>query len=881
MASDDVAYPTHWEADVLLRDGATMRIRPIRPDDAGALQDFHVAQSEESTYFRFFAPLRRLPERDLQRLVRVDHHDRVALVVVEDERIMAVGRYDVVEPGRAEVAFNVSDALQGRGVGSVLLEHLAAAARERGVDTFVADVLPGNAQMIRVFSDAGYEVVQHYEDGVISLEFAIDPTERSLDVLASREQRTDAASMRALLDPQGVLVLAGSREACLAQAVARHLAGRRDVACVGAALREVAEESGHRRLAAIEDAGADAGETTYHLAVLAAAPDEVIDWMPHLAAVGVRGVVVLSGGFDDTYPDAVGQADLLAAARAAGLRLVGPRSFGLLTAGPERANVTLTDSPPPLGGTALFCQSGAVALRLLALATQRQAGVRTFVSAGHRADVSGNDMLQYLDSSHGVRAVGMYLESLGNPRKFARVVRRVSAEVPVVAVVGAAQGEVMGERPTRRVVEQTMLTAGVLVAPTMRAMLDATTLLASQPLPPGDRIRIVSNSTSLAQIAAAQFTGLNRPTQVHAVPALDDAGLAHEIQASQERTDWDTLLVLYAPPLGQRAPRVTDALAATGARLHAAGRPVLGVVHQLVGLTPQLTHEGVCVPSYASIEDAVSAAEMAHTYARWRRRDHGVLVDPEGVDHAAIRGLVAEELHDLAAGEERELSAKRTRALLRHAGITVLRTRRVRSTPAALAAARDLGWPVAVKSTDPALRHRSDLGGVRLDIAGPVDLVDAVRQIRARQAGGEVEIQAMAPAGVACTVRSWDDPLFGPLLAFGLAGDATELLGDVSYALAPLRTGDVTRMIEGVRAAPRLLASLRGEQPDLAALRDVLARVSEVMETVPQLRHLDLEPVLVSAQGAVALHARVVVGATIRPDGARRALLAAPAVPAQ
>lgn len=876
MATDDVAYPAHWEADVLLRDGATIRIRPILPADADALQEFHVTQSEESTYFRFFAPLRRLPARDLQRLVTVDHHDRVALVVVDGERILAVGRYDVVEPGRAEVAFNVSDALQGRGVGSVLLEHLAAAARERGVDTFVADVLPGNSQMIGVFSDAGYEVVQHYEDGVISLEFAIDPTARSLDVLASREQRTDAASMRALLDPEGVLVVAGSLESDLARAVARDLVGHAETGFLGEDLRDLADQDGHRWWSDWQEAVA--ADATYQLALVAGAPQEVIEWMPHLSACGVRGVVVLSGGFDSTYPRAVSQVDLLAAAREAGVRLVGPRSFGLLTAGDRRINATLARALPPAGGTALFCQSGAVGLRLLDLARERGAGVRTFLSAGHRADVSGNDMLQYLDESHGVRAVGMYLESLGNPRKFARVVRRVSAEVPVVAVVGATQGEVLGGRPTRRVVEQTMLTAGVLVAPTMRAMLDATTLLASQPLPPGDRVRIVSNSTSLAQIAAAQFLGLGRPTQVHAVPALDDAGLAEAIRKSQEDAAWDTLLVLYAPPLGEVDPAVTETLAVTAAALARTGRPVLGVVHGIVGVSADLTHEGCTVPAYASIEDVVAAATMAHTYATWRQLDHGPLVDPDGVDHAAIRTLIAEELQDLPPGEERVLRPKRARALLGHAGLTVVRARRVRSTPAALAAARDLGFPVAVKSTDPDLRHRADLGGVRLDVAGPVDLVDAVRQIRSRQSGPDVVVQAMAASGVACTVRSWDDPLFGPMISFGLAGDATELLGDVSYAMIPLRTGDVRRLVSSVRAAPRLQAERGGATADLTALHDVLARVAEVMEAVPQLRRIDLEPVLVAPDGAVALEAQIVLGAAVRPDGARRALLAAPAV---
>lgn len=886
-------YPTHWEADVLLRDGATMRIRPIRPTDADALQAFHVGQSEESTYFRFFAPMRRLSDRDLTRLVTVDHHERVALVVVSGEAIIAVGRYDRVDEAHAEVAFNVSDAHQGRGLGSVLLEHLAAAARERGVSVFVADVLPGNAKMIRVFQDAGYEVAQRYEDGVISLEFTISPTQRSLEVVASREQRTDAASMRAFLTPRRILVLAGSSAGELAARVADNLAGHDGVTCVGAALREVAGRVGHAWAASLEQVPGDAGPA--ELAVVAAAPREVVDAFPRLAALGVRGAVVLSEGFvSDPDPGAVhepghgstpastpastpdgaapSQRELLRAARAAGVRLVGPRSFGVLTRTEEGVvDATLWPHVPPPGGVALFCQSGALALELMDLVTDHGLGVAAFLSAGHRADVSGNDLLQYAVELPGLRAVGLYLESLGNPRKFARVVSRVSATAPVVAVVGASERETRQDALGRGAVEEAMLAAGVLVAPTMRAMVQATQLFAHRELPRGRRVAVLGNSVSVAELAVAQVAHLDPEATLHVLPwSADGAAFGAAVDTLAAQEDWDAALVLYSPPLSEPDPAVLAAIA----RLGQGERPVLAVVHGLLGVTPELTGtQGRTVPAYECVEDAVGALTLAHRYAHWRRTDHGALVTPEGVDLRKAREAITRLLDGVGVGEQVELPRREVRRLLGSFGIEVLRTRIVGSTTEALAAAHVLGWPLVVKSTDRALRHRADLGGIRFDVSGPLELVEAIRQVRQRQGGrGKVELQPMVPLGVACLVRGWVDRVLGPVVSFGLAGDATEWLGDAGYAMPPLRSGDVHRLVHSVRAAPRLVGTAERAGVDVAALEDLVARVADAMDSVPQLQRLELRPALASPDGVTVLDAAVVLAAEVRPDGARRAL---------
>lgn len=858
-------YPRHWEADVLLRDGATMRIRPIRPSDAEALQAFHVGQSEESTYYRFFAPLRRLPERDLTRLVTVDHHDRVALVLVSGVAIVAVGRFDRVDEERAEVAFNVSDHHQGRGLGSVLLEHLAAAARELGISTFIADVLPGNAKMLRVFSDAGYDVVQRYEDGVISLELDLRTTARSLEVIASREQRTDAASMRALLAPTGVAVVAGSQAGVLAERVAEHLqAEAAVVTCVGESLRACAQRLGHGWCADVSELSAPV-----QLALVAGAAQEVIDLLAPLAAAGVRGVVVLTDGFDGEAPT---QGDLLQAARAAGVRLVGPRSFGLFTrtaAGP--LNATLWPTAPAPGPVALFCQSGALALELSALVAEHGLGVATLVCAGHRADVSGNDLLQYAAGAEDVRAVGLYLESLGNPRKFGRVVSRVGARMPVVAVVGASERETRPDALGRTAIEEAMLSSGVLAVPTMRAMVTTTALLAYQALPPGHRVVIVANSASVAGLAAAQVAHLDPNATRRVLPwSVPPERYAHELADLAQEDTWDAALVLYSPPLLGREPSVLAAIAALGG----GERPVLAVVQGLIGITPELTSSPQrCVPAFECVEDAVGALTQAWRYAQWREADLGELVAPDSVDVRAARELTARELSGVAEGSRRELSRGEARKYLRPFGIDVLRARTVSSPTQALAAARMMGWPVAVKSTDRTLRHRADLGGVRLDVAGPIDLVEAVRLVRQRQGGtGRVIIQPMAPLGVACVIRGWVDPVLGPVISFGLAGDATDLLGDERYVMLPVRTGDVHRLIHTIRAAPRLHGTPTRPGVNTAALEDLVARVAVAMEVIPQLQLLELRPALASSERVVVLEATIELVAQARPDAARRAL---------
>ena len=873
------AYPGHWEADVVLRDGITMHIRPIVPEDAAELQAMHQRQSTTSQYYRFFAPMARLSDRDLHRFTHVDHEDRVALVLTDGDDLVAVGRYDRFEPDTAEVAFYVADSEHGRGLGSVLLEHLAAAGRERGVTRFAADVLPANARMINVFRDAGYDVSQRMDDGVLRVEFAIEETGRSWAVMAEREQHAESSSMRALLGAQSVVVVGlGGAEHVYAQRAAETIcAGQFDgpVHLVGLDADGLAGANAYATLAEVPDDGAE-------LAVLAGDAPAVIDAVDQLERLGVHAVVVLSGGFAEVGEDAR-QHELVRRTRAAGMRLLGPASYGLVAHGSAgRLDATLRAVPAD-GGLGLFCQSGALGSGLLAAVQRRGIGLRNFISSGNRADVSGNDTMQAWRDDPDIKVAAVNLESIGNPRKFSRIARGLSATTPLIAVVTGRAGQVAppghAVRRTRephRVLTQMFEQAGVLQVSGRQEMLDLAQLLIAQPMPRGPRVAVVGNSAAIVAIAGgeARGRGLQVAAAVDLAPTARAADYRHVLADLARDPDWDALLVLHAHPLGEPSPQVWAAVAGavTGEE-----RPVLTVVDGLHGLTSELTCAGRTVPAYDTATDAVTALAGAVDHVRWRNAERGTLVDPTGIAPARARELLAPHVRELAPGEHLRLTADLTRELLSCYGLEVVPSLPVDDTEAAVVAAEELGWPVALKTRDEVLRHRADLGGVRLGLRTAAELRHAVAEVTrdleaVARTGAGFEVQRMAPAGVACVVRGSEDTLYGPVVSFGLGGDAVELLDDVSYRIPPLTDVDVAQMVRSPRAAPRLLGHRGLPVLDVRALENVLGRVSVLTDDLPEVSRLTLNPVLVARRGAAILGATAEVAPPGRTDSGRRVL---------
>ncbi len=1013
-SSDRHEYPAHWEADVVLRDGGTARVRPITVDDAERLVSFYEQVSDESKYYRFFAPYPRLSAKDVHRFTHHDFVDRVGLAATIGGEFIATVRYDRIGAGgtpatapadEAEVAFLVQDAHQGRGVASALLEHIAAVARERGIRRFAAEVLPANNKMIKVFMDAGYTQKRSFEDGVVRLEFDLEPTDRSLAVQYAREHRAEARSVQRLLQPGSVAVVGAGRTP---GGVGRSILGNiRDAGYTGrlyavnrAFPEDMKELDGVPACRSVGDI-----DGPVDLAVVTVPAEHVPDVVTACGEHGVQGLVVISAGYADSGPEGrERQRALVRHARTYGMRIIGPNAFGVINTSPDvRLNASLAPEMPRAGRIGLFAQSGAIGIALLSRLHRRGGGVTgvtgvsTFVSSGNRADVSGNDVLQYWYDDPQTDVALMYLESIGNPRKFTRLARRTAAAKPLVVVQGARHGGVAPQghavRATRlphATVSALLRQAGVIRVDTITDLVDAGLLLARQPLPAGPRVAILGNSESLglltydaclseglrpqppldlttaasaddfhAALARALADDTCDAVVVTAIPTLGegaagDAALAEALRSAAAAVPTKPVLVVHvelgglaealsaaastAPQTAQgtagttaQAAEGTASRAASSAALpaspdavrrstpsgpasgaapasgatpgtapHAASGPAdqlpsgasgpSGPADQLPsgpsgpsgpagpagpsgpsgpprpsatpGRPPGVVRapEGArLIPAYPAAERAVRALGEAVAYAQWRREaaDPGKVPEYEDIDE---KGAAQQIAGHLARGQGLTLGSQETCDLLGRYGVHVHRALPAATPDDAAAAARTIGYPVALKATAPHLRHRADLGGVRLDLADEEQLRRAYAELTelfGKPAELRPVVQGMAPRGVDTVVRAVIDPAAGAVLSFGLAGAATQLLGDMAHRLIPVTDRDATSLIRSVRTAP-LLFGWRGSAPvDAAALEELLLRVSRLVDDHPEVVAVTLEPVVVAPHGLSVLGASV------------------------
>ncbi|WP_234363739.1 MULTISPECIES: bifunctional GNAT family N-acetyltransferase/acetate--CoA ligase family protein [unclassified Streptomyces] len=1000
-APPEHAYPDHWEADVVLRDGGTARIRPITTDDADRLVSFYEQVSDESKYYRFFAPYPRLSAKDVHRFTHHDFVDRVGLAATVGGEFIATVRYDRIDDrglpasapaDEAEVAFLVQDAHQGRGVASALLEHIAAVARERGIRRFAAEVLPANTKMIKVFTDAGYTQKRSFEDGSVRLHLDLEPTDRSLAVQRAREQRAEARSVQRLLTPASVAVVgAGRAPGGVGRTVLRNLLGAGftgRVYAVNAALPATGGDGGgpveldgvpaYRSVGAI-------GEPV-DLAIVAVPAERVPEAVADCGEHGVRGLVVLSAGYAESGPEGrERQRRLVQQARSYGMRIIGPNAFGIInTADDVRLNASLAPQMPAAGRIGLFTQSGAIGIALLAGLHRRGAGLSSFISAGNRADVSGNDFLQHWYDDPGTDVVLLYLESIGNPRKFTRLARRTAAVKPVVVVKGARHSGSAppGHRvPVTRVPHATVSAllrqAGVIRVDTVTELVDAGLLLAAQPLPAGPRVAILGNSESLGLLTydACLTEGLRPLRPLDLTTAAVPADFRDALAAALADETSDAVVVTAIPWVGEdgatefgdgevlaaalreavaSAPApakpvvvvhvemggLAEALAAaTSTRPPAAGRgagggtgtaggagtgvgpvavasvgenrsagpaapgsatsgpaapghatsgpatsaptapgpvpatappaaepapsvPVPGHVTEPAPPGPVREAGPVTIPAYPAAERAVRALAEAVRYGQWRRQaaDPGRVPEYEDIDETGAAALIRRVLGG-ADARGATLGTDQAGELLARYGITVLPTLPAPTPDAAVAAAARLGYPVALKTTAPHLRHRPDLGGVRLDLATEEQLRTAYAELT--EVLGKPEelqpvVQAMVPRGVDTVVRSAIDPAVGAVLSFGLSGAASELLGDTAHRLVPATDRDAAELVRSLRTTP-LLFGWRGSAPvDTPALEELLLRVSRLVDDHPEVVAVSLEPVVVAPRGLSVL------GATVR-----------------
>ncbi|MCW5968060.1 MAG: GNAT family N-acetyltransferase [Blastocatellales bacterium] len=884
-----------YRRDIMLRDGAVLRMRALTADDRDGLLALFNRCSPETIRYRFLRIITSLPDSLLDQLVGVDSSRHVALVVVHgegaDEKIVGVGRYIAShdQPEVAEVSFLIEDAWQKRGIGTILLDALAETAREHGVKRFAADVLADNRLMLSVFRKAGYGVNSNISYGVTHLEFGIARSERAELRREAQEMEAERASLSAVFAPRSVAIVGASRDAAsVGGALFRNLLRWEFSGVVYPVNPNATAVAGVRAYPGISDL-----PEVPELAILTIPANKVLESARRCAAAGVRALCVISAGFAETGPDGARlQTELLDVCRASGMRLVGPNCMGIVnTSSGVRMLGTFAPVEPPAGNIAMSSQSGALGLALMAQAGQLGLGVSSFISVGNKADVSGNDLLQYWESDDSTDVILLYLESFGNPRRFTRIARRVARAKPIVAVKAgrtvagarAASSHTAALANSDRFADALFAQTGIIRVDTLADFFAVARLLASQPIPKGGNLAILTNAGGPAILAvdAAEATGLTIPELSagtkdklrSALPASASVANPVDMIAGAcpqhyracleilcDDPDIDAILIIFIPPLLTPSSEVAETI---GEVLRA--RPDLTKTIAAVFLDPHSPISSIpagrkAVPVYAFPEGAVAALGAAVHYGTWRATPPGNPVEID-VNLETVNEVIA------AHPEEGWLPQDSVEKLLGSTGIKLLRTAVARSSEEALTAAQSIArnseTKVAMKIAAPAVLHKSDVGGVLLNIA-PSEADAAFKRLAAQLTAHDIHLEAvtiseMAQPGVEALAGITHDPVFGPLLAFGAGGYLVELVDDVIFRVLPVNDRDVSEMIASTRVA-RQLEGYRGSPPaDTPALEDLLHRLGALAETAPRIAEVDLNPVIVhrAGEGLSLIDARI------------------------
>jgi acyl-CoA synthetase (NDP forming)/GNAT superfamily N-acetyltransferase len=867
ITSDDI--------DALARDGRVVHIRDLRPDDLSDVQELHERASDQAIYLRFFSADREAARRYAAHLLDPDER-RCVLGAYSGTELVGLGVFER-DNEVAEFALLVVDAAHHGGIGTLLLEHLIAEARGRGVRRFIAEMLTSNAAMLQVMRDLGFTATTSSAAGETHVEFTLEITEPVISAISAREQLAGVASLRPLLAPRSLVVVgAGQRPGSVGHEVLRNVlaAGftgtvhavnpNRDVVlgvpCVPTPL--------------------DLPEAP-DLAVIALPAPHVAEAVRACGARGVRAAVLLGAGFGESgHQGAAMQDQVLAIARMHGMRLVGPNCIGVLNTDPGiRLDATFGILGRRPGSLAVLAQSGAFGIALLTAADAVGLGVSQFVSVGNKIDVGGNDLLLAWDADPGIRVIAGYLESVGDPRRFARIARQVSGRKPVLIVKSGRTeaGRAAGRSHTAAAassdvaIDALFRGSGVLRIETMRELLDAARVLCDQPLPGGPRVAIVGNSggpeilaADAAVVAGLVVADLDDATveALHAIgvgaqnpldlgAAVSPAVAAAAVRAVVASPAVDAVITVFTDVAITDPAAMMDAVAtaATGA-----GKTVAAVSVGAPPTTRELPGTPWRLPVFSFPEEAASALGTAHRYAQRRIRPPSMPARPDGVDTSAARTIV-----DAAFRDGREwLPPEDAFRLLGCYGIPVAPHAVVSDVNAAVLAVGEIGYPLAAKLAAPGL-HKTEAGGVRLGIADEAALRSAMDTLAAG-GDGRVLLQPMVTGGTELIIGSVHDRQCGPIVMVGAGGVLTDVLGDRAFGLAPISEPDADELVDSLRIA-KLLDGYRGAPVvSRVAVRDVLVRVGALVADIPEIAELDINPLIARTDGLYAVDVRIRVG---------------------
>ena len=845
-------YPSAYESDAVLTDGATAFVRPIRPDDGERILAFHARQSSQSIYYRYFSPRPHLSERDVDHLTHIDYVDRMALVALRGDELIGVARYDRWRTrSEAEVAFFVDDANHRRGLATILLEHLAVRAREVGLSGFTASVLPENRKMIGVFTQVGFEAVTRFADGVVEVRLAIQPTPEAEAAIEERARSAASEAVRRLLCPRSVAVIGAGRDPLtVGHDVLQNLLSAGFQGPVWPVNPNAHHVAGIKAVSSILDIPEDVD-----LAIIAVPADKVASVVEDCGRKQVYGVVILTSGFAETGPEGAAiEAQVLRIARTWGIRVVGPNCLGIINTDPAvRLHATFAQVAPRQGTVSLLSESGMVGAAIVGRAREAGIGISSFVAMGNRSDVSGNDLLQYWATDASTDVVCMYIESLGNPRRFSRLARQLTRTKPVVAVKAGRSG----------VAAVVLSQTGVIGVPSVPAMLDTALLLVNQPLPQGRRVAVLGNAGgSLAIAVDAVLDGdlsvaTLTPHEREALAALSgraqgaeaviDLGLranGSDVQQAVEiltaAPGVDAVLMVYAPSLGGTADEVRAALDAASK-----ATPDVPVVACFYG--PHTV--GGSVPLYRAVDAAALALGRVARYAEWLAEPDGTL---PSLGAAAAVG-VTERARSLLANGPIVLEHLDSLDILTTAGLDLLAGRVVESMDDAVVAAEDLGYPVVLKAAGRDQAAKTSAEGFAIDLED----ADAVRNAWARMEASlgaaltPVLVQPMVGPGLDVAVRVTPSADVGPVLSISPGGAAAARDDVTDVHVLPLTDLDAVRFVAGSRLDALLTPEAR------TSLEALLLQVGVLVEALPELVGLDLNPVILRDGRAMVTQATV------------------------
>ena len=861
--------PAPLVRDVLLRDGSTLRLQTPTPADFDDIKAFYDGLSPDSRYFRFHGYGR--TDTAARAEAQATGVDRLALIGRLDGRVVSAASADGLrEPGAAEVAFAVTDEHQQRGIGTRMLEQLAAIAADRGIHRFDAEVMAANQPMLGVFEHAGFAVRRRGSSGEVTVSLDITPTAAVMERIDERDHFAAIASLQAILAPASIAVMgAAATPGNVGRAVLANIIGGGYQGVVTPVHRAGGVVCSMRAVRSLTEL-----VVAPELAIIAAAGDEVLEFAAEAAAGGAKALLVLPAGPEDDGKPSREQKDrLLEIVRDAGLRLVGPNSLGVLNTSAEVSlNATIMGTGVTAGGLAVCSPSGAVGIGLLGYAAARRLGISMFTSLGEWPDVATNDLLEAWEEDDRTAAAVLYVETFGAPEHFVRIAQRVSRKKPILVVKGRRRAE--GTRSDARshtaaalrgdqVVDALLRRAGVMRFRGGEELFNAAEFFERQPLPSGRRIGIVTNSAGVATLAADACAthslelgvAADSPNPVVLRISAGPDDYAASIRELLRDPGIDALTVYYIELRDGDPDAILDAITRAAKRQP---KPVAACVLRSDGLLPARTASSV--PNFLFPESCAAVLARAAQRREWLSRPLGEPPSYPDLNRPAAREVIASCLEREPA--PRWLTLDESEALLSTHGIPIAPSHRCDDVERAVAVAAEIDAPVAVKADFPPPAHAGDADAVLIGLEGESAVRSGWRELERRvQAAGRewtgAIIQPLVAPGGDVLVGSVVDPDLGLVLAVGLGGRQAGL-GTAAFRVLPVTDAEADELIDSSEAVTTELDGFRRNAVlDREALRELILRFALLLREVPEVVEADLNPVRCMTTGCIVLDMRL------------------------